>query len=215
MISDKELSVGQKICSNFPSYIADLHEEKKCFFIHCLINKVCFNKIGLFDSFETDLKDFNVVYGSVGKGKTTFVRTIASVFNKYDLPKKDIVKQGFDSGSARVDVVKKSSFNLIVDRDVIDYVEKNGDCIPTHEEKYESCFLENSVKCIILDDAGVSLRLEYYQLFLDYLKKLNHDLQIILTVNKSSRRPKALFLNTFADCNFIDLDKIDSQEKLF
>ena len=215
MTPDNELSIGQRICSNFPGYIVDLHEEKKCFFIHCLIKKVYFNKIGLFDSFEADLKDFNVVYGSAGKGKTTFVKTIASVFNKYDLPKKDIVKQGFDRGSAQVDVVKKSSFNLIVNRNVIDYVEKDGDRIPTYEEKYESCFLENSVKCIILDDAGVSLRLEYYQLFLDYLKKLNQDLQIILTVSKNSRRPKALFLNTFADCNFIDLDKIDSQEKLF
>jgi Cdc6-like AAA superfamily ATPase len=215
MISDKGLSIGQRICSNFPGYIADLHEEKKCFFIHYVLEKAVFKNIGIFDSFETCFKNFNVVYGSAGRGKTTFVKNIANVFNKCDIPSKSVLKNDCNRGSVTVDVVKKSSFHLDVDREVIDYVEKDGDCVPTYEERYESCFFENSVKCIILDDAGSRLTNEYYQMFLNYLKELNQDLQIILTVGRGSQRSREMFLNNFSDCNFIDLDSINSQERLF
>jgi hypothetical protein len=215
VIHDDNMSVGERICSDFKKYISDLVDEKRCFFLPYRLTGVSFRNIGLFESFEAVLKDLNVVYGSYGHGKTTMIRSVAHVFDLYKYPKDLLLKKGSSNGEIMVDVVKKSSFNVRVNENVVDYVDVNADCVRVHEQRYESCFNNDSVRCIILDDAGECLTKQQYEFFLGYLRELNADLQIILTVSSSVDRSRALFSRLFSGCNFIDLDRIVSQERLF
>jgi hypothetical protein len=215
VIQDDNMSVGERICSDFKKYISDLVDEKRCFLLPYRLTGVSFRNIGLFDGFEAVLKDFNVVYGSCGRGKTTMIRSIAHVFDLCEYPRELLLKKGSSNGGITVDVVKKSSFNVRVDENVVDYVDVNGDCVGVHEQRYEGCFNNDSVRCIVLDDAGECLAKQQYELFLGYLRELNADLQVILTVSSSVDRSRALFSRLFSGCNFIDLDRIVSQERLF
>jgi Cdc6-like AAA superfamily ATPase len=215
VIQDDSMSVGERICSDFKKYIIDLVDEKRCFFLPYNITGIKFRNIGLFDNFKAVFKDFNVVYGSCGRGKTTLTRSIAHVFDLYEYPKEQLLKKGSSNGDIIVDVVKKSSFNLRVDENIFDYVNVNGDCARVHEQKYENCVNNDSVRCIMLDDTGERLSRPQYEMFLRYLRELNADLQIIVTTSSSADKPRAMFSNLIPGCTFIDLDRVNSQERLF
>ena len=216
VIVDDGLSVSEKICKNFSMHIADLIDEKRCFFIpHTLISLKLIN-IGLFDKFKTDFKNFNVVYGSNAKGKTTLVRSIGHVFDLHRCPKEMLLKKGSSSGSIDVDFIKKSNICLELSEEVLDYEEEDSDCVPVYEHKIEDLpYVPWPIKSIILDDAGAELTKQQYTRFLEYLQELNGELQVILTVTSSDDRPRDMFLRMFPGCNFIDLDSIKLQERLF
>ena len=212
---DANLSVGERICRDFNKYIGDLVEEKRGFFLPYKLDKIKLRDVGIFDRFETDFKSFNVVFGSCGKGKTTLVRSIAYAFDREKYPKGFLLRKGSRCGNIEIEFIKRSSVNLWLHEEVVDYEEKDDDCISVYDKKSEYDIDGSNVKGLILDDAGERLTLEKYQEFLSHLRDLNQDLQIIMTVRSNSDRSRGMFSRLFPGCNFIDLDSIKSQGRLF
>ena len=213
--NDNHLSIGERICRDFNRYIVDLVEKKRGFFLPYKINKIKLRDVGIFDRFEIDFKSFNVVHGSCGKGKTTLFRSIAYAFDLEKYPKDLLLRKDSHCGNIEIEFTKRSSLNLWLNEEAVDYEEQDDDCVPLYGERSEYNIDRSKVKGLILDDAGDCLTKEKYQDFLGYLRELNQDLQIILTVRVNSDRSRCMFSTLFSDCNFIDLDSINSQERLF
>ena len=213
MGNNDNLSVGERICSDFNKYVFDLFHEKRGFFLPHKIDKIRLKDVGIFHRFETNFKSFNVVFGSCGKGKTTFVRSIAYAFDLEKYTKGLLLKEGSHYGKIEIEFTKRAIVNLWLNQEPVDYEERDDDCVLVYDEKSEYDFDIYKVKGLILDDAGDCLTKEGYQKLLAHLCGLNKDFQIILTARPN--RSKDMFFKTFPDCNFIDLDSINSQERLF
>jgi len=224
---ENDLSVGEKTCKNFDMYITNLVYKKRSFYIPFELKRVILRDVGVFDRFEAEFKDFNVVYGADGTGKTTFVRSIAYALDLYRYREEELLKKDSFHGDIEVEVVKRIWFytSLARSRKGLGY-KVYTEYIPLDESDFSSFgYLEDInddlddmlyyMDSILLDDAGAEFTKQRYTHFLEYLQELNGELQVILTVKSLEDRPRDMFLRMFPNCNFIDLNSLESQRRLF
>ena len=165
------LSSGEKASIDFGRYLATLKDEKRCFFLPFKLDELELNSIGTIDGLKTQLGKFNVFIGDHGTGKTTVIRSIVYMLG-YPEPNIDrLLKIDEPEGEIRINVLSEES--LIVK------LKRNKD---------SEIIIEDTVRCIVLDDPGAELDSENFKKFLDYLRRL--DTQIIMT---SSSRFNAYF----------------------
>ena len=227
MVIVDDSSSSKKVLRNFDMYLADLIYKERSFFIPYELRRVRLRNVGVFDSFEAEFKDFNVVYGSRGTGKTTLVKSIAHVLDLDSYPDEELLKKGEFYGDIEVELIKSLLAYSVLRKSMKDSGYKvYNEYIPIDddidgfwrvEDLYALEDLPNYLESILLDDAGDCLTRQQYIRFLEYLKKEMDEegLQVILTVRVSDDRPRSMFLRMFPDCNFIDLNHLKFQKRLF
>jgi len=141
------LSIGEQICKDFNQYLRELEYEGRCVFLPFQIEKLKVRNIGKFTerTLEFD-RGLSVVYGLVGTGKTTVVKSIASISGYSRL-----VKCGEDNGEIKMTL---SDGRLL----------------------HQSLDEVRNVHCIVVDDVGEQLDENHYEKFLCYLRDMNTQL---------------------------------------
>jgi hypothetical protein len=140
---NNQLSIGEQICLDFNRYLKDLEREGRCLFIPFEIKALTLRNIGRFSEKYIDFRRFNIVFGNIGTGRTTMMKSISSV-----------------SGSQ---IKVKNGQN----RGEIDMTLSDGSSL--HQDVFDA----KNVRCIVLDDAGERLDRERYVEFLHYLRHLD------------------------------------------
>jgi len=137
------LSTGELICVDFNRYLKELEKQGRCMFLPFEIQELTLRNIGRFNEKNIDFDTFNIVFGNIGSGRTTLLKSIGCISDSQKL-----LKSGQRDGEIGLTMTDGRRLHL----DICEAGE---------------------VKCIVLDDVGERLDQERYGEFLRYLRALD------------------------------------------
>ena len=185
-----DLSRGEWICQDFRRYLNLLCMRKQCFFLPVELKRMRMRNVGRPHEFATRFDTYNAVVGLCGTGKTTLIRSVASVFGLETCPQSSAVNHERSESAIELDVSESGSFHMKIARSA-----------GNQWARYEP------FNCLLVDDPCRELTDEGYKKFLLHLKGLEK--QIVITMGSTDDERSEMINSVFPGCNIIRLQRGD------